>query len=420
VFFTLVLPYGTSFGYVSLALPFLATRTAIDPAEMATVVALAFVPHTWKCLWAPIVDTTLTRKTWYVIALALTMLGTIVSASMPIRPELIGALTVVVMASQIGLTLMGMSCDSFMALTVPEAEKGRAAGWYQAGAFAGNGIGGWAALELSGALPEGWMVGAVMAATMLVSAIALLFIPKLPRGAEHARKLRDSLRGLGRDLWELVLSRKGLTGLIIGLSPVGAGALMNTLVTIPQDWGLVEGATWKFLWWELSAKTVIGALSGLLGGAISAGGCVFGGWLADRMNRRLAYGLAGFMTATTGLLMALSPRTPTAYVVYVLIYSLWQGVAFATYAAFVLDTIGKGNVATKYTIFASLANVAITYMTFANGRGLKLWGATGAVLTDSVLTFAGIAVLLAMVAIVRRWPESVADDRSNRPPAVGV
>src|SRR5450432_1326064 len=82
-FFLLVMPFGSSYGYVSI-LPFLGSVHHIEPKLMLNIVALAYVPHTWKFFWAPVVDTTLTRQTWYLIALALTMGGTVASAAMPI------------------------------------------------------------------------------------------------------------------------------------------------------------------------------------------------------------------------------------------------------------------------------------------------------------------------------------------------
>src|SRR5262249_62024972 len=68
----LMLPFGLAFGFVSFALPVLAPRRGIPDATIAKVIAAAYLVHTFKPLWAPIVDTTLDRKVWYLIALTLT------------------------------------------------------------------------------------------------------------------------------------------------------------------------------------------------------------------------------------------------------------------------------------------------------------------------------------------------------------
>ena len=83
------------------------------------------------------------------------------------------------------------------ALLVPDEEKGRAAGWYNAGNLGGVGVGGWAGLKLASALPHGWQVGAVMGAVMLdrvalvslTAVIGLALITFLP--IFFAQKLTD-------------------------------------------------------------------------------------------------------------------------------------------------------------------------------------------------------------------------------------
>src|ERR1700731_559385 len=95
LFGILILPFGASFGYVSVALPFLATSHGISVEAIGAVVAAAYLPHGIKFLWAPVVDTTLRQKTWYVIALALVGLGTVASSAMPLQSSALGALTLV-------------------------------------------------------------------------------------------------------------------------------------------------------------------------------------------------------------------------------------------------------------------------------------------------------------------------------------
>src|SRR5579884_3137501 len=95
-FFFLVLPYGASFGCVSVALPYVAQQRGVSVEAIGAVLAAAFVPHAWKFLWAPVVDATLTRKTWYLVAIALVSAGTFASMAMPVGPTSMGRLTAVV------------------------------------------------------------------------------------------------------------------------------------------------------------------------------------------------------------------------------------------------------------------------------------------------------------------------------------
>ena len=108
------------------------------------------------------------------------------------------------------------------------------------------------------------------------------------------------------------------------------------------------------------------------------------------------------MTAAAGLLMAFGPRTPWAFDGGALLYQLFNGAAFAAFTAFVLDTIGQGAVATKYNLFAGLANLAISYMNLVDADAFATHQATGLLVTDALCTFAGIGALFAIVAVMRR------------------
>src|SRR5882672_8908034 len=61
-FMFLIVPFGALGGYLSVAVAYLLKRGGISVEEIATLVALSLLPQTWKFLWAPITDTTLTRK----------------------------------------------------------------------------------------------------------------------------------------------------------------------------------------------------------------------------------------------------------------------------------------------------------------------------------------------------------------------
>ena len=150
LFFLLILPYGTSYGYVGVTLVALASNPAlhIPPEEMGKIIAAVFAVHGFKFLWAPLVDTTLDRKTWYLISLVLVIVGTVATTAVPLTLETLPLLKWVAVPSQVGLTLMGMSCEGLLGLTVPEEDKGRASGLYQAGMLVGNGVGGGAAHQV--------------------------------------------------------------------------------------------------------------------------------------------------------------------------------------------------------------------------------------------------------------------------------
>ena len=232
-FFFLVLPYGVSFGFVSVALPYVARERGISVGAIGGLVAAAFEPHAWKFLWAPIVDTTLTRKAWYLMGLVLIAVGTFASMAMPIAADSLGTLTTVVVASQLGLTLLYMACEGTLGRAVPAEAKATAASRLQAGTFLGLGVGGGIAIELVTHL-SGAAAGAIIAATLLLCAFPLFLFDEPP--ADEERHVGRALRDLFKDLWALLRSRPGVMAIVLALSSVGAGAASGLFGALAEDW----------------------------------------------------------------------------------------------------------------------------------------------------------------------------------------
>ena len=404
-FFVLVIPYGVSFGFVNVALPYLARQKGVPVDVISGVVAAAFVPHGLKVFWAPIVDTTLTRKAWYVIALTLLAAGTFAMMAMPISVSSIGALKWVVVASQVGLTLLFMACEGVLGRAVPTERKSTAASWLQAGTFLGLGVGGSMAIELVSHL-SGAMAGAIVAVVLLLCALPLLAFDEPVEEAKHGagRAMRD----LGRDLWGMLRSRAGLLALLVAISTIGGGAASAVFTAMADDWHasrqLVEVTNW---------------MSGILP-AVGAG---VAGWVMKRLDRRTTYMIAGGLTATMGIIMALGPREPWAYATFTLVYNMFVGAAYAGFSAFAYATIGKGAVATKYNILASLMNLSISYKIGMLGAASKSHGPNGVLITDAAITLGAIVLLLVVIAIAGKLAPSgpastPADSRGRRrPPA---
>ena len=383
-FFFLVLPFGAAFGFVSVALPYVARQRGISVAAISAIVAAALLPHSPKFLWAPIVDLTWTRKAWYGLALAFLCAGTCASMAIPIAPSSLPALTAVVVASQFAATFLGMACEGLIGHAVPLEKRGVAAGWFQAGSFLGLGVGGGAAMTLIERL-GGPIGGLAIGASLGACALPLLWFDE-PRVAERP-PLSMALRGLARDLKELVRSRGGIEALFICISPIGAGAASNLFGAIADDWH--------------ASLELVALTTGAVGGIVSAIGAAAGGWLATRMGRRSAYAVGGALTAAAAIAMAAAPHEPWAYAVLTLAYQAMNGVAFAAFSAFAFEVAGKGAIATKYNVLASLANVALAYMTRIDGAAHARWGGGGVLWVDAAMTGAGI-VGLVVLGRVRR------------------
>ncbi len=381
VFLVLILPFGVMAGYLTVTVVYLLTQAGVPVDESATLVAISYIPHSWKFIWAPLPDTTLSRKTWYLLAAGVSALGIYGTGAIPATQDALPLLTFTVLASNVAATFLAMAVESLMAYAASDAAKGRAAGWFQAGNLGGFGLGGGAGLWMAQRLPAPWIAGAVLAATSLACCAALSFVAE-PSRAPREAKYYQTLANVVQDLWRVARSRRGFLGLLICFLPIGTGAASNL-------WSAVAGD------WQASADTVA-LVTGVLNGIVSAAGCLVGGYACDRMDRKAAYALYGALMAACAVAMALAPRTETVFAVFTLAYAFISGLTYAGFSAVALEAIGLGAAATKYSLFASLSNIPIGYMTAADGWATARWGPGGMLYIEAAV---GVLALLAFVAV---------------------
>ncbi|MFO1414393.1 MAG: MFS transporter [Burkholderiales bacterium] len=386
VFMVLCAPFGVVSGFLSVAIGFLLSQAGVGVEEIAALVAASFIPQTWKFLWAPVADTTLTAKRWYVIACVVSAAGVYAIAALPATRASLPWLYAIAVLSSFATTFLAMAAESLLAYDTPPDRKGRASGWYQAGNLGGGGLGGGAGLWLAQVLPAPWMSGAILAAACLACCLALRFIRepvRPPRGAHYGQDLANVVR----DLWSVVKARSGMLALLICFLPLGTGAASGLWSAVAKDW-------------SASADTVA-LVTGVVGGIASAIGCFMGGWVCDRMERKNAYALFGLLLALCAVGMAAAPKTENSYIVFTTIYSWISGLSYAGFTAIVLETIGQGAAATKYNVFASLSNVPIAYMIVVDGWAHGRFGADGMLYVEAAFGVAAIGVFYAIVYALR-------------------
>ena len=387
VFMFLILPFGVMGGYVTVALAYLYSKAGIPVAQVAAFVAVGLVPHTWKFIWAPLVDATLSRKSWYLIASVFSAAGILATGIVPVQAARLPLLKAVILVSNFAVTFLGMATDSLMAYSTPAELKGRAGGWFQAGNLGGGGIGGGVGLWLAQRLPAQWMACAILAGACLLCCFALCFLTE-PVSTIREAKLRWTFVSLFRDVWSVAKSRLGFLALFLCILPIGSGAASNL-------WSAVAGD------WRATANTVA-LVTGALGGVFSGAGCLIGGWICDHMDRKAGYVLYGVLQAACAVGMALAPRTQPMYVFWTCLYAVITGLTYAGFTAFTLEAIGTGAAATKYNLFASLSNAPIYYMTLIDGWAYARRGAAGMLNTEAAICLLGMLLFVAVVIAVNR------------------
>jgi len=386
VYLVLCTPFGATSGYVIVTLAYLLSHAGVNMGAVAGLVAISLLPQSWKALWAPVVDTTLSSKSWYLIAALVTAISLAAIGFFPAGPSTLSIITALVFLNSVAVSFLAMAAENLMAHATSQSEKGRAGGWYQAGNLGGSGLGGGAALWIAQHSAFVWLPGAAMAVLFLLCCLALLFVSEPDQG--H-RKLRyaETLRDLGLDVWTTAKSRAGFLALLICFLPIGSGAASGLWAAVAGDW-------------RAGADTVA-LVNGVMGGLVSALGCIIGGYLCDRMDRKFAYALFGVFLAVATLIMAAAARTTTMFVFFTMLYAFIQGFNYASFSAVVLEAIGRGAAATKYNLYASLSNMPTAYMTIFDGWAYERWHANGLLGADAMAGLVAVAFFAVVSAVTR-------------------
>jgi MFS family permease len=382
LFLLLVLPYGIANGFATVLLPFLITGAGHTVAEAAAVVSLALFPNMLRALIGPVVDLTLTLRRWYGIGAAACAATVLLLGLLPIRTDTLALLGAAAFLSGVGSNLLLVPVGGMMALGVPDAMKGRAGGWYQAGLLGGIGLGGGAGIWLA-THGSATVATLVLASVILSFAAVPLVLPELPRPGGAAR-IAERVRAIGQDLVHLVRSPAGLLALGLVAAPIGAGAAANL-------WSAVAP------YWHASAD-LVALTTGALFAVASAVGSVVGGWIADRVSRWVAFFGAGGLMAATTLTMAAAPPTPATFGAGVVVYGLTLGMVNAAFSAILLYAIGRGAASTKYAVMSSVGNAPVAYMTALDGWAHDRFGAAGMLRFETAV---GVGAVLLGVAAVR-------------------
>ena len=392
VFAALLLPFGAASGFVAVAMGYVLAKAGMPVATIAALIGLDYLPSALKFLWAPIIDTTLTRKRWYLIGAGGAALGIAALGLIPHPERAMPLVYGAVIAISLSKTLVGMTTGSLMAYDTPLHQKGRASAWSQAGNLGGGGLGGGAGLWLAEHLPDPALAGVVVGALMLLCCGALWLVdepPPLPRG----RHIGHDLMHVGRDVWSIVTARASALGMLICLLPLGTGSASNLFVTVAEDWH--------------ASADAVALVNGFASAIITAVGCFMGGWMTDRLHRQRAYALFGVTLCAATVGMALMPRTEWMYIAWVSIYNLVVGFCYSGWSALTLEAIGTGAAATKYELFASLSNIPIGLMTVLDGVLQTRFGTLAMLLGDAAIGLVGAGIYFAVAARVNRPPQTV-------------
>jgi MFS family permease len=378
LFGVLVLPYGFTSSVTVLLMPYLLRKYGVAVDHIANIMAIAILPTIWTFLWSPLADCGFRRRTWVIISA--------VGAALTAAAAILGihgsaaVLTALLFLTNALTGLLSSSCGALLT-AMPKSLRGRSAGWYQTGNVGAGAVGGGLVIWLADRASPPVVAAAVVLAMVLPALSAFLIDEPVP----ERRAIGAQMTALFTDLRGVFSSRRTWLGLVFFLSPVGTAAVGNLISGVGQDYR--------------ASGNEVAWVTGIVGGLLTAAGCYIGGLLADRMNRMVAYALAGAVTAVFGAYLALAPASPFTFGAGYLGYSVATGLAYAVYTALLLDVVGKGRraAASAYSTLNATGNASIVYMVWLDGVGYKRWGVRGLMSTDAVAN-GGFAVVLLLVA----------------------
>jgi MFS family permease len=385
VFLILAIPYGLISGYVTVAFAYLYSKAGISVEAIAALVGASLLPQILKFLWVPLVDTSLTLKKWYVLSGIICAATILATGVLPVKESSLPLLTIIIVLANVASSFNYAAATALAAHDTPHELRGRVGGFLNAGNLGGSGIGGGAGLWLAQHLSQLWMTPAVLAGACILCCMALWFVEEHVSTVQ-AEKVITTLENLFKDIWSTLSTKLGILALVLCFLPIGTVAAANLFSAVAGDW-------------KASADTVA-LVTGVASGLITAAGCFIGGFLCDLMDRRIAYVLFGGLQIACALAMAYTPHTEWMYIIWTSAYAVTNGLCYAAFSAFVFEAISKGAAATKYTVYGSLSNLPIYYMTIAEGWSHTHYGPTGMLNSEAILAGAGCIFFLLLLRIL--------------------
>lgn len=382
VWAVLYFPFGMSFGFPSIALGYLAVRAGVSVSAIAGVVGMTLLASGWKFVWAPVGDYTLTRKAWYLIAIATVSAGFIAITLVPLSRQTMPLLSLLVLLSSVAATFVAFATEGLMVHNTPVAARGRAAGWFQSGNHFGQTAGGGLGLWLIRHAPQPWMAGAGLAVVLFLCAIPLVLLDE-PARAHAGVAVGARVRDAWRELVGIMRSRAGRIALLLAILPIGTGAAKDLFGSLGPEW-------------HASADTVA-LILGVGGGIAIVIGCFAGGWLADRIHKPTAYAVSCALGLAACVIMAWSPRTAAGYTLSTLFYTFTLGMVAASFTGLVLAIVGHTAAATKINLFFAMNTLFTLGVLRIDGWAHDAWRTNGMLYTEALLGV-GALVLFAWVA----------------------
>jgi predicted MFS family arabinose efflux permease len=387
-------------GIVGLAMGSSLVKAGVSVQQTATIIAASTLAFTLEFLWAPIVDSYLTRRSWY-IGGATVMCGCIVALLLaPWDASSVPMMSALAFASSSGAAVASVALKGIMAHEVPATKLGSASGYYTAGGAFAKVAGGagtiWLLTHLQGRTPA--VILSLVVAAVGYTAILFTRSGEPAPWLEFPARLRNALA----ELWAFVRTRQGIMTAVLCVIPFGAGTEIGLIGAIAREWTVTPD--------QLASFSILGAVTGIAG-------AIFAGWLSRRVGPWRVYLLFGWTMVAVMLCFAFTPRAAAYFLAVELLYRGLASGCTAALLGIVMTAIGKGAASTKAASLWSLANFAIAYPALLEGSVHDRAGTSAMLLTDAGLGAVGFIVMLiaARLLKLRLYAPTVAPAHADTP-----
>ena len=289
-FFSLYVTEGIPLGFAITAIATYLRRLGVGPAEIGAFVGSFYVPWAFKWAFGPLVDVFRSqrwghRRAW-ILGTQLMMALTLASLVFLDLPRQLGLFTAILLVHNTFSAMQDVAIDSLACNTLREDERGLGNGMMFAGAAIGQAIGGSGVLFLTpytGFQPTFFFVaGAILAVSTFI--VLPMKEAVVVAAAEAAGALENAQRGMRHALGEMKAFSVEAFRSFLGTRGAYAGLWSSLLPAGAMSLGL---ALQSNLAVELGQNDEQVATLQLWSNVLSAAAMILGGWMSDRLGRRL-------------------------------------------------------------------------------------------------------------------------------------
>lgn len=281
---------GMPWGFMATTLPAYLVNHGVK--DIGTVVAMTYLPYSFKWIWGPIIDAFTIprfgrRRPWIVFAQAMMALTVLAMVTFDVTTDL-RLLVWMIFVHTIFNALQDVSVDALAVDLLPEDERGRANGLMYGSKYIGATIGG---VGMAFLIAHASIRTALLVQTAIL--VAIMMLPLFLRERDGAPPVREPVKGIVGDLLQAFSLRSTLVGALLMLGAQFASGMMTPTAT-----RLFVGE----LKWKVEDYS---AISGGAALAIAGVCAAITGFLTDRFGRKPVAAVASCMLAAGWLVSAL-------------------------------------------------------------------------------------------------------------------